>query len=366
MHQVLIVYDPLLTTQIPQVHAILLKPHTISSPQILKYCCSSWSRSGSVVYIEQNSIAMDSRKVTHSPNAVLPYTTDCYAEFYDLWCDSFVVGRHAADEETYWSAIHSLIRFRSSNHSIFPEGSPINIVEIGTGSGRCFKDLFDRANDTGTPFPNVHFYGIDPSVPMLKRAIAWFDRRPTLKEIAPTEWFEGLGEDFTEKLPQLKGASDLVMWTGGGFSHLCSEEQQLAFLRQMRAALRAGQASATGIILVYDQSIPSRKTAGASQVFEVPWEGRSEDDPSLLYRKSRNEVTWEGPVRRDRWEIAIWKMSVEIHTEKVDHTLMDLDEGKWPSLVKQAGLKIEREEPLEGMGIFFFLKRNDWVSSTMT
>ena len=314
---------------------------------------------------------MDSSQgVVRSPDAVvLPYTTDCYAEFYDLWCDSFVVGRHAADEETYWSAIQSLISSRQPTHpsgiSSERSGSPINIVEMGTGSGRCFKDLFERAHDAGTPFPsNVRFYGIDPSVPMLKRAMAWFDRRPALKAMAPIRWVEGVGEDFTDRVPGLKGACDLVMWTGGGFSHLCSEEQQLAFLRQMRAALRvpreeSSSATATGIILVYNQSIPSRRTTAASQVFEVPWEGRSEDDPGVLYRKSRNEVTWEGPVRRDRWEIAIWKGEARVHTEKVNHTLMDLDEGRWPSLVKQAGLKIEREEPLEELGIFYFLKRID-------
>ena len=47
----------------------------------------------------------------------------------------------------------------------------------------------------------------------------------------------------------------------------------------------------------------------------------------------------------------------EFHAKNVNHTLTDLDEGKWPSLVKQAGLKIEREDPLERMGIFFFLKK---------
>ena len=59
----------------------------------------------------------------------------------------------------------------------------------------------------------------------------------------------------------------------------------------MRAALWAGESSATRIILVYNQSIPARKTAAASKVFEFPWEGRSENDSGVLYRKCRNEVT---------------------------------------------------------------------------
>lgn len=287
-----------------------------------------------------------------SSRIVLPYTTDCYAEFYDLWCDSFVVGRHASDEETYWSAIQSLIHHRQQH----PDDGPINIVEIGTGSGRCLKDLFERASDSDSKFRNVHFYGIDPSAPMLKRGKAWFDKRPALQKIAPIGWIETVGEDFTKRLPQLRGATDLVMWTGGGFSHLCSRQQQLAFLRQMCTALRDGSSS-TGIILVYNQSLPSRTSPTASKVFEVPWEGRSEEDSSILYRKSQNQVSWEGSIRRDRWDVAILKDGVKFHKEKVDHTLMNLDESRWPDLVREAGLRIDKEEELQDMGIFFFLKK---------
>ena len=66
-----------------------------------------------------------------------------------------------------------LILLKPQTTSASPRAAaPIDIVEIGTESGRCFKDLFERANDTGTPFPHIQFYSIDPSVPMLKRAIA--------------------------------------------------------------------------------------------------------------------------------------------------------------------------------------------------
>lgn len=53
-------------------------------------------------------------------------------------------------------------------------------------------------------------------------------------------------------------------------------------------------------------------------------------------------------MRQDGRDIAFVKEEGEIHREKVDHTIMDLDEERWPSWVKEAGLKIEREEALEG------------------
>ena len=299
---------------------------------------------------------MSSTKDPLSDSTVFPYTTDCYAEFYDLWTDSFLTGQWGVDAETYWSAILSLLESRQHEPN-----RPINIIEIGCGSGRTLKELFQRFHDTGVALPNVHFYAIDPSAPMLKRAKAWFDHQLTLKDIASIEWIEGFGENFTEQIPpQLRGAIDLVIWTGGGFSHLCSTDQQLAFFRQMHLALRddSKSATATGIVSVLNQSIPSRITPAASEIYEVPWEGRRADDPSILYRKSANSVSWEGPVRRDQWDIAILKDGREIHREKVNHTVMNIDEEKWPDLVREAGLRVEKQTELEGTGVFFFLKKS--------
>lgn len=287
---------------------------------------------------------------------VLPYSTDCYAEFYDLWCDSLVVGRHAADEETYWEAIQTQI----SSHN--GKETPINVIEIGTGSGRCLKDLLERAYDGNTPLPHVRFYGVDPAKPMLKRGKAYFQARPELQKIAPVQWVDATGENFIDVLPHLKGAADLVMWTGGGFSHMCSEAQQLAFLQQVAAALRTGSLAATGLVLVYNQSIPSRMTAGASEIFEIPWQGRSEEDPRVVYRKSANEVLWKGPVRHDRWTVAIVRDGQEVHTEKIEHTLMNLNEEAWPQLVQKAGLRISHQKELGSLGIFYYLQKTELES----
>ena len=62
-------------------------------------------------------------------------------------------------------------------------------------------------------------------------------------------------------------------------------------------------------------------------------------------------------MRRDRWDVTILKEAVEVHREKVHHTLLNLNETKWPELVREAGLRIEKEEELEGMVVFFFLKK---------
>lgn len=65
--------------------------------------------------------------------------------------------------------------------------------------------------------------------------------------------------------------------------------------------------------------------------------------------------------------ILIFEMrGAEAHIENVNYTLTDLDEGKWPLLMKQAGLKIEREELVERMGICFFSEEDRLSSSTLT
>lgn len=59
------------------------------------------------------------------------------------------------------------------------------------------------------------------------------------------------------------------------------------------------------------------------------WEGESKDDPSIRYRKSKEDVSKKRLERRDRCDVAIVKEEMEVHREKVDHTLMDVNEGKW-------------------------------------
>lgn len=286
---------------------------------------------------------------------ISPYSTDYYAEFYDLWNGSFWPSQWK-DIVVCWDVIQSLIASRKDDQ----ESDPINVVDIGCGSGRVLKDLLQRSQDSATPLPNVKIYGVDRSETMLRRGEAYIQAHPNLQKVAPVKWVNASGEEFTTALPHLIGSSDLVVWTGGGFSHLVTEESQLLLLRQMALALRSHSSTAVGMIIVLDQSIPSRATdPAASEVFEVPWEGQSADNPNVTYHKSVNEVVWKGPVRHDRWTISVrnTKSGDELHTEQIDHTLMNLDEENWPRLVKRAGLQISRVQEVEGMGLFYYLKK---------
>lgn len=284
---------------------------------------------------------------------IMPYTTDYYAEFYDLWNGSFWPPQWK-DIVLYWDVIQSLIASRKHDQ----ESGVINVVDIGCGTGRVLKDILERSRDNATPLPNVRFYGVDRSETMLRRGKAFLQAHPDLQKIAPVEWVNASGEKFTSVLPQLEGSSDLVAWTGGGFSHVDTEENQLLFLNQMAVALRSQ--SSIGMILVLDQSIPSRATDPAtSEVFEVPWEGPSIEKPDWTYHKSVNDVFWKGPLRYDCWTISVrnTKNGEEVHKERIEHTLLNLDEGNWPGLVKKAGLKISRVQEVDGFGLCYYLQK---------
>lgn len=285
---------------------------------------------------------------------VMPYTTDYYAEFYDLWNGSFWPPQWK-DIAVYWDTIQSLIVSCKNDQ----ERGPINVVDIGCGTGRAIKDLLERARDSATPLPHVKFYAVDRSKTMMRRGKAYLQAHPDLQKVAPVEWVDASGEEFTSVLPQLEGSSDVVMWTGGGFSHVLTEGDQLLFLRQMAAALRSHSSNAVGIIVVLDQSIPSRVTPAASEVFEVPWSGQSAEKPELTYHKSVNEVLWKGPVRYDKWTISVrnTRSGEQVHTEQIEHTLVNLDEENWSDLVKRAGLQIRRVQEVEGMGLFYYLQK---------
>lgn len=285
--------------------------------------------------------------------SIMPYSTDCYAEFYDVWNGSFW-GQQWLDIVVYWDVIQSLI----ASHKNDPySNSPINVIDMGCGSGRATKDLLERSRDSASPLTNIKIYGIDPSATMLQRAKGYLRAHPDLQAVAPVEWVNARGEDFTSVLPHLKGSCDFIAWSGGGFSHLISEENQLLFLQQVAIALRANSSTAIGLILVLDESIPRRNSATASEVFELPWEGRSEDNPDVTFHKSANEVEWEGPVRHNRWTVSMRKGGELFYTEKIAETLVNLDEEKWPSLVEKAGLRIIRAQEMDDVGIFYYLQK---------
>lgn len=282
------------------------------------------------------------------------YTTDYYAEFYDLWVVSFWPPQWK-EVNIYWDVIQSMMASRKDDAN----SGPINVVDIGCGTGRVLRDLLERSRNSATSLSHLKIYEVDPSETMMCRGQAFLHAHPDLQKVAQVEWVKASGEEFTSVLPQVKGLSDLVLFSGGGFSHIDTEENQLLFLRQVAAALRTHSRTAVGIILVVDESIPSRAIdPAASEMFEVPWEGQSIENPDLTYHKSANEVFWKGPVRHDRFTLRVRsaKNGEDVHTEWIEHTLLNLDEKTWPGLVQRAGLQITRVQEVDGLGNFYYMQ----------
>ena len=122
-------------------------------------------------------------------------------------------------------------------------------------------------------------------------------------------------------------------------------------------ALRSNSSTATCILPVLNQSRPVKATPAASHTFEVPWEDQSEDNADLSYHKSVNQVFWKGNIRYDLWTVTIKKEGKTVHEEKVEATLLNFDEERWPELVKKAGLKITEVKELENFGVFYYMQK---------
>ena len=146
---------------------------------------------------------MESDSSSHG--RLMPYSTDCFAEFYDLWAYKWVLGKQFPDITIYWEAILSAMKSHEGQ-----EG-PITVVDIGSGTGRALRDVLERARDSETLLPNVNFWATDPGEAMLRRGELYIQRHPELKRIAPVKWEKASGEDFASVLPELKGSSDLIM-----------------------------------------------------------------------------------------------------------------------------------------------------------
>lgn len=287
------------------------------------------------------------------------YASDEFAEFYDFWIDDSWPPPFE-DIETYWEAIQSLVAVHSERTD------PITVVEIGAGTARVLKDLLKRARDQGIPLTNVKIYQTDPEQVMLRRGEKFLKNNPELARIAPVHWAVASGETFTSVLPGLKASTDLVIWTGGGFSHILSEEGQFAFLQQVEMALRPRSSTATCILSVLNQSIPSKNpflrgdfsVPDAGKIFERPFVAQSNEQSGLTYRKFPNEVMWDGKFRHDRFTLQLERASDEAEPEKIEMetSLMNFDEDGWPGLVEKAGLRIAHVKEYS-VGRFYYLER---------
>ena len=158
--------------------------------------------------------------------SVSPFADEHYTDFYDAHVAKFWKPGHDSDIELMWEALQHLL---SRNE----RASPVNVVDMGTGTGRVIRGLLELARSKNIKKLDAKFYGIDPGPAMLQHAKKIVEADQEIREIAPVKWISSDALGFTTDVPAIRGSTDLMLFAGGGFQHLLSPGEILGFLREV-------------------------------------------------------------------------------------------------------------------------------------
>ena len=283
-------------------------------------------------------------------DSVSPFADEHYTDFYDAHVAKFWKPGHDSDIELMWEVLRSLLSRKE-------RASPINVVDMGTGTGRVIRGILDLAKSKGIKKLDVNFYGIDPGPAMLQRARNMVQADQELAKIAPVEWISSDALGFTTDLPAIRGSTDLMLFAGGGFQHLLSPGEILGFLREVARALRTESPTAIFILVILGESLPSMM-ANIPNYDADPSTVVSEKNPDITYEKSAVTTTRAGHLHVDQFTLKVRKTSdrTVLNEFKFRFDLTMFDEEAWPGLVAKAGLRITEEKDY-AIGRAYFLQK---------
>ncbi|KAI9868662.1 MAG: hypothetical protein M1813_004512 [Trichoglossum hirsutum] len=305
---------------------------------------------------------MDGQHLSHSSSYA--YSSEEWPECYDLWIEALFGAEPLEDVPVFRSALERHIAGRNNDHLI-------NVVDIGTGTGRIIKALCQQPN--GTP-ENVTFWGLDNAHSMLDRAKSTFGALEAARYVSDCQsgstrrplptWIEASAADFASSLPDLAGNVDLIIFAAGGITHLTADGEIERFLGQVRQMLRPpGDCEPAGaVISVLHEMIPEKNPNLAveqeqssrvlpdgdtvSAAHKIP----SRDHPGITYIKSPTVSRWlSNNVRTDSFSIKVIKDAEEDHHQdqevlkekEMAWSMRVFDEKAWSDAVRNSGLQIK-------------------------
>ncbi|KAL8807130.1 MAG: hypothetical protein Q9200_004796 [Gallowayella weberi] len=281
---------------------------------------------------------------------ISPFADEHYTDFYDAHVARFWKPGHGSDIQLIWESLQDLLRLQD-------RASPLNVVDMGTGTGRVIRGLLANAKAEGIEKLDAKFFGIDPGTSMLRRGRDLLEANEQLHGIADVTWVLSDALGFTADEPAVCGATDLLFFAGGGFNHLLSPGEIVGFLREVARSLRTNSPSATAVMVIQGESIPSMMATFPNDDGEASTVV-SKKMPEITYEKSADTKTWAGPLHVDAFTLKV--KSTEdgrvLKEFKFRYDLRQFDEEAWPGLVEKAGLKITRERDY-ALGRAYYLQR---------
>ncbi|KAJ9640950.1 hypothetical protein H2201_002184 [Coniosporium apollinis] len=337
-----------------------------------------------------------------------------WPECYDLWVRHLFGSGPSEDVPIFRRVLQDVLRHIAQNKP--PQSSAkqryVNIIDIGTGTGRVLRDLFDcisnreafSALETSSPVTSelgFRLWGTEPSASMLARAnalVTAYCRKPGDVPSHPNRsrappfqlgWVQCSAVDFSRTMrqtfgfrdddPAKPGFADLIIFAAGGLGHLVSSDDVRSFLNEVADALKPGHGRAVVSVLREllpagearesvaaveaianaDVSDAATATKGAEkpdrvdQLFRV----RSLDNPDQVFVKHPPTERWDGNVRTDSFVLEVEDLEGKVlrkHNLEWKSRRFDLD--TWSEALRDAGLEVA--EMIDGeIQLWYVLRR---------
>ncbi|EON67533.1 hypothetical protein W97_06901 [Coniosporium apollinis CBS 100218] len=337
-----------------------------------------------------------------------------WPECYDLWVRHLFGAGPSEDVPIFRRVLQDVLRNRVQNEPPQSSAKPqyLNIVDIGTGTGRVLCDLFDFISNPDT-LPNLEtsiatselgfrLWGTEPSATMLARANALVTAhcqkpsddppRPKRTRAPPFQlgWCRCSAVDFSSTMrqtfgfrdedPALPGFADLIIFAAGGSGHLVSPDDVRNFLIEVADALKPGHGRA--VVSVLRELLPAGETQNSEAAVEVignadaldatalakPSEKpdkvdqlfrvRSIDSPDQVFVKHPPTERWDGDVRTDSFILDVEDLEGRVlRTHNLEWKSRRFDPDTWNEAVRDAVLEVA--EIIDGeIQLWYVLRRN--------
>ena len=303
--------------------------------------------------IVTSATALDTQHTAHG--SCYAYSNPTYPAFYDAWVDSMFSPPRSPSPTPPPSRMNKnedISHFSGLIQEQLTQtcgGEAVNIVDLGTGTGRVICELFRGFYSEGNaPDPErkkLRFWGVDHSTAMLSLAAETFaklvrgygwegealDSVEPLWVCAPASTFlTTLSSTNTPRKGLNQGEVDLLFMSVGTIHHLVDPNEVLAFLTELARGLRAETGRA--VVSVLDEMVlgegcgeedgvqyskgedqlikPRTPRAGAGEVYvktpTVTSEEASKVEVGISIGHSQRKIVVDCRTRVDKWSVGFY------------------------------------------------------------
>ena len=279
------------------------------------------------------------------------YHNSDWAECYDLWVRHLFGNSPAEDIPVFVNQLKSIAETKSP-------GSPISIIDIGTGSGRVLIDLQTAMQEI--PGRKFDIWGTEPSGAMLERAKRFWNaaieekkrKQGWMDDKIQVHWCQCSATNFASQMGEQIGQGiDLIIFAAGGFSHIIEDSDIQTFLGQVSKVLSINGKVIISFLREYilDTDENAFTTLGTNdnepdtqlqEILSKPQRIPSEDFEGRVHVKHPSNPTWRPST--GTWIGGILTETFRLDVENArDGTLIRSHELSWDAKILDGLIMLE-------------------------